>query len=398
MKDKIYFFLAGGVGLPWVIIKFSGIHLAAPQEAALSGLAIIGASFLLSWACEAAQKDIPQSLALAILALIAVLPEYAVDMYFAWMAAKKEGYIAYATANMTGANRLLVGGGWALVGFIYFLKFKQKEIKLSEEVAVEFVFLSIATIYSFIIPIKGHLDISDAVIFIFIFIIYIKTATGCKMTEVHLEGGPAALLADLSTKKRRTSLLTIFFYAAFLILISAEAFSEGLVASGKILKIDEFLLVQWLAPIASESPEFIVAAIFAFNGKPSAGMGALISSKVNQWTLLVGMLPLVYNISLGAIAPMMLDHRQKEEILLTSAQSAFAIAMLLNFSFAWWEALILFILFVTQLMIPSEHIRYIYAIVYIILAILIIISSKTRRGQMMHILKIAKSCILSPKK
>jgi len=50
------------------------------------GLGIFGAAFLLSWAAELAQLYISQNLALALLALIAVLPEYAVDMYFAWMA------------------------------------------------------------------------------------------------------------------------------------------------------------------------------------------------------------------------------------------------------------------------------------------------------------------------
>ncbi|MFN8558245.1 MAG: hypothetical protein U0531_13185 [Dehalococcoidia bacterium] len=40
----------------------------------------------LTWSAEAAEHDISQSLALAVLALIAVLPEYAVDLTFAWKA------------------------------------------------------------------------------------------------------------------------------------------------------------------------------------------------------------------------------------------------------------------------------------------------------------------------
>ena len=53
-------------------------------EALLFGLAIVGAAFLLSWAAEVAQLDISAGLAIAVLALIAVLPEYAVDFVFAW--------------------------------------------------------------------------------------------------------------------------------------------------------------------------------------------------------------------------------------------------------------------------------------------------------------------------
>ena len=73
-----------------------------------------------------------------------------------------------------------------------------------------------------------------------------------------------------------------------------RAVRRGLVASGRELGIDEFLLVQWLAPLASEAPEFIVAILFALRGNAYDAMGALISSKVNQWTLLVGSLPIAY--------------------------------------------------------------------------------------------------------
>ena len=47
------------------------------------GLAILGSAFLLAWAAEALQLDVSQGLALTVLALIAVLPEYAVDFTFA---------------------------------------------------------------------------------------------------------------------------------------------------------------------------------------------------------------------------------------------------------------------------------------------------------------------------
>ena len=58
--------------------------LGHPLEALLFGLAIVGAAFILSWAAEAAQLDISAGLAIAVLAFIAVLPEYAVDMVFAF--------------------------------------------------------------------------------------------------------------------------------------------------------------------------------------------------------------------------------------------------------------------------------------------------------------------------
>src|SRR5215467_12426090 len=89
---------------PAVALQFSGSRVAPPFEACVYGAAIFGAAFVLSWAAEAAQKDISAALATAILALICVLPEYAVDMFFSWRAASDPQYAMYAAANMTGAN------------------------------------------------------------------------------------------------------------------------------------------------------------------------------------------------------------------------------------------------------------------------------------------------------
>src|SRR5689334_16012126 len=146
----------------WIFVHFAGIPLPPHFQALSSGVAIFGAAFLLSWAAELSQKDIPQALAIALLALIAVLPEYAVDMYFAWMAGKDPKYTAFATANMTGANRLLIGVGWAAVVFTYWLKTGKTAVRLEPGHKIEIFYLALATLYSFLIPIKGQLDLVDA--------------------------------------------------------------------------------------------------------------------------------------------------------------------------------------------------------------------------------------------
>ena len=61
--------------------------------------------------------------------------------------------------------------------------------------------------------------------------------------------------------------------------------------------ISEFFLVQWLAPLASEAPELLVAGLYAYRLNTNAGLGTLVSSKVNQWTLLVGTLPIAFAIA-----------------------------------------------------------------------------------------------------
>ena len=98
-------------------------------------------------------------------------------------------------------------------------------------------------------------------------------------------------------------------FAAAVILLCAEHFAEALVRPGESLGVSEFLLVQWVAPLASEAPELLVAGLYAWRLNTSAGLGTLVSSKVNQWTLLVGTLPIVFAVAAGGFHGLPLDTR-----------------------------------------------------------------------------------------
>src|SRR5687768_11899692 len=99
-------FVAIAATLPGTILSLSGQHINSIVASLIYGLAVVGASFLLSWGAEVAQHDIPQAAALTVLALIAVLPEYAVDMYLAFQAGRdaaagiESNYSELALANM----------------------------------------------------------------------------------------------------------------------------------------------------------------------------------------------------------------------------------------------------------------------------------------------------------
>jgi len=319
----------------------------------LAGVAILGASFLLLWACDAVQMDISQTLALAVVALIAVLPEYAVDMYFTWQAGQNPGgsYAHYAIANMTGANRLLIGVAWVVIVVIFWLK-TRRPVVLEKERRTELVFLGLATLYAFVITIKGSLAWYDGIVFFGLYIWYITIAGRRPCAECEPEG-PAELLVSLPKVKRRLATMTMFLFAAAVILANAEPFSEGLVASGAKLHINEFLLVQWLAPIASEAPEFIVSIMFALRAQAGLALGSLISSKLNQWTLLVGMIPMVYGISSKQfIQPIPMDSFQMHEIMLTAGQSLLGVILLAPLQLSIGQAMLLFTLFIGQFVSP----------------------------------------------
>ena len=363
--------MALALTLQWIVLHLAHVELAPHWIALLAGIGIFGAAFLLSWGAEVAQLDIPQALALAFLALVAVLPEYTVDMYFAWQAGKDPAYTAYATANMTGANRLLIGVGWASVAFASWVRTRHRGITLEREHGVELFFLLLATAYSFVLPFKGTISIWDAVVFLAIFVMYAVTAARAHIVEPQLEG-PSEYIASFTPPLRRTIAISLFLIAGMTIFMAAEPFAEGLLETGRHFGVEEFILVQWLAPLASESPEFIVAILFALRNNAGAAMGTLISSKVNQWTLLVGMLPLVYGVSYGNLMhPMHLDNRQAEEILLTAAQSLFAIIVLADFRFTLAEAGVLFLLFSTQMLSTDPVFRYYYSFLYLAAAVLV---------------------------
>ncbi|WP_456477745.1 sodium:calcium antiporter [Geoglobus ahangari] len=369
LRERFQILFAFTLTLPWLISYLLGFHYPPHIEALLSGLAVLGSAFLLSWAAETAEMDVPRSVSLAAVALLAVLPEYAVDAYFAWMAGKVGGdYIHYATANMTGANRLLIGVGWSLIMLIAIFKSRKREVELDEGLRLEMFFLLIATIYAFILPLKGSISVFDSLIFVSMYAGYAYMITKAPHEDFTPEGVPA-YLCSLPTKRRRANVVAYMLYAGAMIFISVEAFSEGLLGTAENFGIDSFLMVQWLAPLASESPEFIVAMYLVRKMRVSAGLNALISSKVNQWTLLIGTIAIVFSIAGMHVQPLPLDARQREEVFLTAAQSLFATAIILDRKVGVVEALALLSLFCLQFVFPTVHARNILSVIYLALAL-----------------------------
>jgi cation:H+ antiporter len=374
--------------MPWVQAALrDGAGLPHEVITPLAGVAIVGAAFLLSWAVELAERDIPQSLAILVLALISVLPEYAVDLHFAIRAASQPEYAHYAVANMTGANRLLIGLGWAAVVLLACWRDHTTHLVIPAHQRLEMRFLLLATLYSFLIPLNGEIDLFDAAVLLGIFFWYVARATKGHREETELVGPAAWIEAQVGNTLRRVIVTGLLGYSAYAIFVSAEPFAEGLVHLGTNYDIDEFLLVQWVAPLASESPEFVIALLFAWRHRGALGLGALISSKVNQWTLLVGALPIAYAIASGALVGLPLDARQTEELLLTSAQSLLATLLICDLDFSRVEAVVLAALFGVQLLFPDTEVRLAFSLLYLVLFVLLLVYAPERRYGFMRLLR-----------
>ena len=392
--------------IPWIgtFISSGGYGTVHPGEnitpimaVLVAGLAIVGAAFLLAWAAETAEKDVPQAFAIAVLAVLAVAPEYAVDALYAWQAGAGSSAAAnLAVANMTGANRILIGLGWSGIALftIYRAKrtgdtaveyrsgFLTDAVTLDPGIATEIAFLLVATAYAFFIPLSGGIGPLDTLFLVGLFVLYILVVIRGDVEPSDHHVGVPAYFQQYPKIPRIAFVLFGFAFSGVIIFTAVHPFAEGLEQLGLQYGIPEFFMIQWLAPLASESPELIVVAYLVNKARSTAGFNALISSKLNQWTLLIGTLAIVYSISAGAIGTLSFDSKQAAEIWITAAQSLFAIAILTNFEISIREAVVLFVLFATQVLAEfyviqtyaeptattiSLSILYAYTAVYVVL-------------------------------
>ena len=362
------------LGIPGAYLRFSGTHLDPALAALIFGIGIIAGAFLLSWAAEVAQMDVSASLAIAALALIAVMPEYMVEAVLAWDAGESyraltafDGEVtremSLAAANVTGANRLLIGIGWSAVIIIFWLR-RRTSFDMRGLLTLELPMLVVATLLTMVVAFTKMIPIWLAAVFIGAYIFYLWRTSTQEPEEPELMGA-AAMIGSFRPLHRRLWVIGLFIWSAAVIIIAAEPFVHGLKETGEQLGISEFLLIQWLAPLASESPEIIVAVLFSLRANPNAGLTTLISSQVNQLTLLVGSIVLVFSISAGQPLNFPLDHfepggfsrlfsefgLQSSEFLLTAAAAAFGLILISTRVIKLWHGITLLGIFLAYMTI-----------------------------------------------
>lgn len=362
------------LGAPAFVLRASGVHVEPTIAALIYGIGIVGGAFLLSWAAEVAQLDVSASFAIALLALIAILPEYAIEGVLAWKAgdsfdpATREitDQMHLVAANVTGANRLLIGLGWSLVILIFWIK-RRRTLDFHGQLTLELPMLIVATLLTFLIFFTSQVHFILAAALIALYFFYLWASSTREVEEPELMGA-AQVIGSLPARRRRMAVVFLFLYSAAVILVAAEPFVESLVDTGKQLGIDEFILIQWLAPLASESPEIIVAVLFSLRANPVAGITTLISAEVNQMTLLIGSMVPIFSISAGQLLSFPLGSRQGVEFVLTSAVSVFAITLIWPRMLSWRAGLILLTLFLAHLYFRESGQRAIFAYIYLGLA------------------------------
>jgi cation:H+ antiporter len=359
--------------LMFVSAATTGAKTAGAGSALWTFPSVLASAFVISWAAEVAQFFMSQGLALAILAWLQTLPEFAVEADIAW---RRD--IPNMTANFTGSLRLLVGLGWPMIFFVASAAHKRrhgkwvKEIVLEPEHSVEVIGLLLPILYFFVIWWKASLTIWDGVVLTAMYVAYLimlNRMPAHEQEEAEDLGVVPRTVLGLRPGVRGAVIVLMFLSGGVILYLVTHPFVDSLKALALSVGISEFVFIQWVAPFLSEFPEKVSAFKWASTVRqaPMALMN-MVSSNINQWTVLAAMIPVVYSVSVGAATPIPFDLMQRHEILLTILQSLLGMILLVNMRYSMGEALLLFVLWFVQFVVPAlrEEIIFLYAALVVV--------------------------------
>jgi len=324
-------------------------------------------AFLVAWGAEAAQFLISQGLALAILAWLQTLPEFAIEAVIAWEAGRNPERAHLAIANLTGAIRLLLGLGWPMIYFVFAFASRRRDgqalprIKLEPEHSIEVMGLVPPLLYFMVVLWRQRIGAIDAVVLIGLYVVYlwILMRNPPREAESLAEAPSVSRWAYRQPGWRQKAAIGgLFAVGGGLLYVTAHPFLESMIAVAATLGISQFFLVQWVAPFLSEFPEFVSTFGWArrVTHAPMALMN-IVSSNINQWTILAAMIPLLYGFShmrhYGVWSDFTFDIAQRNELALTLLQTMLGVLLLANMELDWMDATALFVLWVVQFALPQ---------------------------------------------
>jgi cation:H+ antiporter len=353
--------------VPGILVRLSGGLIPYPLQVLAYGAAVICAAFLLAWACEAAQVDVARGAVVAAVAFVAILPEYIVEVHFAF-----SGRADYVTANLTGASRLLLGVCVALPAMVAALPRRWRPgplgpIVLAPAQRVELAILGVAALYGLWCAMRGELNMLDAVVLVSLYALYLRRAAASE-GDSPAPIGVAAQLAELPARQRRQWVRGLMIFAAAVILLTAVPFGDAVLGSGALVGISPYLLLQWLVPVATEVPELVVAFVLITHGRGGQSAAVLLAGAVSQFTLAVGTLPIAYALGPGA-GPLPLAGRERIELFLSAAVALYAVAALITLRLSRGDAAIMLTLFSIQFLLPAVFTRAALALAFTVVAI-----------------------------
>jgi cation:H+ antiporter len=261
-------------------------------------------------------------------------------------------------ANATGSNRLLTGFGWPLIFFVTDYYHRRRHgrpldaIRLRAEHSVEILALLFASSWYLVILARGRLTLLDSAVLGGAFVFYLWVLNRLPAEEAdgkeELLATPRYLVELRPALVRNVLLLALLALGGAVMWGVAHPFLDAMEHVAIAMGVSQFAFVQWVAPFLTEFPEKVTAVYWSRTVKlaPMALLN-MVSSTVNQYTLLVAMIPIAYSLSVGA--PHHLPRpAPPTEIFLSFATTLYGVACLLKFRVTRVNAIIMLALFALQ--------------------------------------------------
>jgi cation:H+ antiporter len=394
---------AAGCAVVGVATHFASPFLPVQLVTVGLGIGLISAAIMLAWAADAGEAVFSGGLVLTVVALATVLPEFIIEIRFAFIQQAQ-----LVTANLTGATRLLLTGATALPLLVAFLARRRRRLleplpgtaqhgteleallagaaappvlvglprkragmtgplRLAANRRLELGILLVTSIFAVQIVVRGNLTVFDGIILLALYVLYTRRVQGTPDEEPAVVGVSAGLLS-LRQRYRRPAIAALIVSASAAIVTIANPFADALLATGASLGFDPYVLIQSVVPVATEAPEFIVVAVLVANHRPAQGLALFLASSVSQWTLGLGALPIAYLAGGGGVS-LPLAGREQLELSLTLAVTLFVVGVFATLRPERVDAFLLSGIFVTQFVYPAPFVRFAAAFVLLVFAI-----------------------------
>jgi cation:H+ antiporter len=357
-----------------LLTHYTTAVLPPPVQLVGLGVGLIGAAFMLAWAADAGEAVFSGGLVLAVVALVTVLPEFTIEVRFAFIQAAD-----LVTANLTGATRLLLTGA-AILPLLCALSATRRQtsmalVQLSTSRRLELGILLIVSLFAIQVAVRGTLTVFDAVVLFALYIAYAWKVQGTTDEEPAVVGVGAGLLT-LPVRYRGAAIVGLIVIAGTAVILVANPFADALLHTGASLGIDPYLLIQSVVPVATECPEFVVVAVLVANQRPAQGLALFLASSVSQWTLGMGLLPVAYMAGGGGPA-LPLAAREQVELAFTMAVTLFVVAAMASLRPERPDAVLMGAVFLFQLVYPGTIVRVAAAFVLFVFAVDLLVARRT---------------------
>ena len=244
--------IAAACALGGLLVHAAGPLVPVPLAALGLGMGVLGASFMLAWAADAGEAVFSGGLVLAAVALVGVLPEFVIEVHFAYIQQAE-----LVTANLTGATRLLLTCAVALPLLVTLHGRRtgrdDEPIQLDGPRRLELAILLVSAVFAVQVVVRGSLTVLDGTVLLALYVLYARRVQGTPYEEPAVVGVAAGLMS-LPQRYRRPAVGGLLLAAAAVVFVIANPFAHALLGTGTSLGMDPYLLIQSVVPSATDAP------------------------------------------------------------------------------------------------------------------------------------------------